>query len=233
MFWSKTEDTGIWKRKHQTALCTELFGTGCGPTVNLSKLWTNWAHIDSHTETCRGIVHDVILNMLISKIYLLIHQDSHRRTHVHDVTPAINYSPERKKNESSQNVTRWKKRSLYIPRRQGSSHQTKPYTHPTSSRTSFPVCTAVQTDSLLLISTYIWLTKSEFLKVNSALASGEIPHILRIHHRVRNSTPPVPIISQMYPVHMLPSHFIKIHFNIILLSKHTSSRCSSLRFPYQ
>jgi hypothetical protein len=106
------------------------------------QLWTNWAHIDSHTETCRGIVHDVILNMLISKIYLLIHQDSHRRTHVHDVTPAINYSPERKKNESSQNVTRRKKRSLCFPRRQCLSYQTKPYTQ-TSSRTSFPVCTDV------------------------------------------------------------------------------------------
>ena len=29
--------------------------------------WKNWAEIDSHTETCSGIVCDVILNMLISK----------------------------------------------------------------------------------------------------------------------------------------------------------------------
>jgi len=54
----------------------------------------------------------IYLNIRISKITLLIRQDSHCRTHLIDATSAVKYSPERKKNESLQNVTRRTERWL-------------------------------------------------------------------------------------------------------------------------
>jgi hypothetical protein len=49
-------------------------------------------------------------------------------------------------------------------------------------------------------------------------ASQEIPRILwkpKIQYRFHKRPPPVPIQSHINLVQMLPSHYSKIHFNII------------------
>jgi len=74
-------------------------------------------------------------------------------------------------------------------------------------------------------------------EANRFAASQEIPLIFwnpNVHYRINTCQAPVPILSQLDPVHTSTSHFLKMHINIILSSTPESPKWSlSLRFPHQ
>jgi hypothetical protein len=68
-------------------------------------------------------------------------------------------------------------------------------------------------------------------------AGLEIPGFLwkrDIHYHIHKSSPLIPIMNQISPDHVLPSYWLKIHFNGILPSTPRASQWPlSFRFPNQ
>ena len=95
------------------------------------------------------------------------------------------------------------------------------------------------TDFWNICITYLLTPWSRVLleKLTGFAANQEIPRILwnpKVHYRTHKGPPPVPILSQLQPVPTTPSHFLKIHLNIILPSTSWSPQwLLSLRFPHQ
>ena len=62
------------------------------------------------------------------------------------------------------------------------------------------------------------MEQSFFWEADRCSVSQKISRILCnviVHYFIQNRLPPVPIPSQINPIHAFPSHFLKIHFTIV------------------
>jgi len=87
--------------------------------------------------------------------------------------------------------------------------------------------------SSILIFIYVFtysMEHSRSWEANSSSGSQEIHLILwnpKVHYRIYKTPSPAPILNQINPAHAPPTHFLKIHLNIILPSTSRSSQVFS------
>jgi len=97
------------------------------------------------------------------------------------------------------------------------------------------ICKRCPVSNVLLITYFMEQNTSWEAKRFSA--NQEFPRLLwnsKVHYRIHKCPPPVPILTQLHPVHNPTCHFLKIHLNIILPPTPGSPKWSlSLRFPHQ
>jgi len=80
-----------------------------------------------------------------------------------------------------------------------------------------------------------YMEQSPSSEANSSLTSQEIHRILwnpTVHYCIQKRLQPVPILSQINPIHASPSHFLKTNFNIIFpYTPRSSKMVSFLQVP--